>query len=71
MPSKIALVDFNKCDPKACSPDGICPAAKACLKKLMKQEKPGEPPMTDPFSCRACADCVRACPKKAIRIVTQ
>jgi ferredoxin len=37
----------------------------------MQQEKPGEPPMTDPFACRACGDCMRACPNKAIKIVAQ
>ncbi|OGN87542.1 MAG: hypothetical protein A2Z74_06585 [Chloroflexi bacterium RBG_13_46_9] len=69
MPSKMALVDFNKCDPEFCA-GGVCLAAKACPRKLLKQEKPDQPPMTDPSACRACADCVRACPKKAIKIVT-
>jgi NAD-dependent dihydropyrimidine dehydrogenase PreA subunit len=69
MPSKMALVDFNKCHPESCD-KGICAAAKACPRKLMKQEKPNQPPMTDPSACQACADCVRACLKKAIKIVT-
>lgn len=69
MPSKMALVDFNKCNPKLCN-NGVCTAAEACPRKLLKQEKPNEPPMTDPSACRACADCVRACPRKAIKIVT-
>ena len=68
MPSKIALVDFNKCDPKLCE-KGICQAAQVCPRKLLVQEAPGEPPMTNPALCRACGDCVRACPKKAITIV--
>jgi NAD-dependent dihydropyrimidine dehydrogenase PreA subunit len=69
MPSKMALVDFNKCDPEFCA-GGKCLAVKACPRKLLKQEKPSQPPMTDPMACRACADCVRACPKKAIKIIT-
>ncbi|HEX9896415.1 MAG TPA: hypothetical protein VGA85_01970 [Dehalococcoidales bacterium] len=39
MPSKMALVDFNKCHPELCD-KGICAAAEACPRKLMKQEKP-------------------------------
>ncbi len=68
MPSKMALIDFNRCKPELC---GECPAAKACPRKLLKQEKPGEVPMTNPMSCRACGDCVRVCPQKAITIITQ
>ena len=67
MPSKIALVDFSKCDPKQCE-RGICLAAKACTRKLLVQEVAGEAPMTNPALCRACGDCVRACPQKAITI---
>ena len=68
MPSKIALVDFEKCDPEQCK-QGICLAAKACKRKLLIQEAPGEIPMVNPALCRACADCVRACPRQAIKIV--
>lgn len=70
MPSKIAVVDFSKCDPKQCSDDGICPAASACKRKLIKQEDPYDPPMTNPAVCQGCRDCERACPAKAIKIVT-
>ena len=69
MPKKMALVDFAKCRPEECQ-DGLCPAAQACTRRLMKQEQPGEAPMTDPALCRGCADCARACPRKAIRIVS-
>ena len=67
MPQKIALIDFNKCHPEKCD-KGICVAALACPSKLLLQEAPYEPPMPDPTLCKGCADCVRACPAKAIEI---
>ena len=69
MGSKMALVDFHKCKPKKCN-QGICLAAEACSHKLLKQEAPNKPPMTNPAICRGCADCVRACPLKAIKVVS-
>jgi translation initiation factor RLI1 len=69
MPSKMALVDFSKCRPQSC-PDGICVAAQACERKLLRQEAPYQPPMPDPSVCKACGDCVQACPLKAIVIST-
>lgn len=68
MPGKMAMVDFNKCHPEECE-EGICLAARACERKLLKQEKAYEAPMPDPSICRACGDCVRACPLGAIEIV--
>jgi translation initiation factor RLI1 len=68
MPSNIAVVDFSKCQPEQC-PNGICLAAKACPRKLIKQEDPYDPPMTNPSVCQGCRDCVRACPAKAIKLV--
>ena len=70
MPGKMALVTFDKCCPEKCK-DGICAAAQACTRKILRQEKPGEIPMTNPATCRGCGDCVRACPAKAINIVAQ
>jgi translation initiation factor RLI1 len=67
MPGKIALVDYNKCHPEQCE-SGMCKAAQACRYKLLKQEKSYDIPMSDPFVCRGCGDCVRACPAKAIGI---
>lgn len=69
MPSEIALVNFPKCHPEKYG-GGVCVAALACPRKLLKQEQPGEIPMTDPSICQGCADCARACPLKAIRVVT-
>jgi len=70
MPGKVALVDYRQCNPKDCA-DGVCLAAKACPRKLLRQEEPYEPPMPHPSVCKACGDCVRACPHKAIRISAQ
>ena len=70
MPGKMALVDFNKCRPEECD-NGVCAAALACTRKLLVQEAPYEAPMPNPALCRACGDCVRACPAKAIQIIKQ
>jgi heterodisulfide reductase subunit A-like polyferredoxin len=67
MRKKMALVNFNKCHPEKCA-SGLCTAAQACNLKLLRQENPYEIPMPDPFSCRACGDCVRACPLKAVQL---
>ena len=68
MPGKMALVNYQICRPDKCE-NGLCKAALACKHKLLKQEKPFEAPMPNPSICRGCADCVLACPMKAIDIV--
>jgi translation initiation factor RLI1 len=68
MPSKVALVIYDKCRPEFC-PGGICLAAAACRKKVLVQEKPGEAPVSSPSVCASCSDCVRACPAGAVKIV--
>lgn len=68
MPSKTALVMYDKCQPEQCS-SGVCAAAAACTRKQLTQDAPYEAPM-QPALCRACGDCVRACPAKAIKLVT-
>jgi TPP-dependent indolepyruvate ferredoxin oxidoreductase alpha subunit len=70
MPGKRALVDYRKCDPSKCGDDGTCVAAAACTRKLLRQEEPFEPPMTDPSPCRGCSDCARVCPLGAIVIAS-
>ncbi len=70
MRRKVALIAFDKCYPEKCD-KGICVAALACPRKLMKQEAPYETPMPDPSRCKGCGDWARACPRKAIEITTQ
>jgi len=66
---KMALVDYNKCHPEECG-DGVCAASEACTDNLLRQEAPYSAPMADPFSCRTCGDCVRACPLKAVQLAS-
>jgi len=68
MSRKTALVDYNLCRPGEC-PGGECVAANNCPAKLLRQEERFAVPMPEPYSCRACGDCVRACPLHAIRLV--
>jgi len=69
MTKKMALVDYAKCRPEECD-KGVCSAAQACTLKLLQQDAPYLIPMADPFSCRACGDCVRACPLQAVVLAT-
>jgi NAD-dependent dihydropyrimidine dehydrogenase PreA subunit len=70
MARKTALLDYSLCRPSECDEAGVCRLVEVCPSKLIKQEKPGFPPMTEPFSCRACGECVRACPLNTIKIVS-
>ena len=67
MPNKMAIIDFSRCHPDECD-NGLCLAAKACERRLLLQENAFEHPMPNPSLCRACGDCVRACPLNAIQI---
>jgi translation initiation factor RLI1 len=69
MLKKMALLDFSKCKPEACA-DGVCAAAQVCPSKLLRQEAPFSVPLPEPSACRACGECVRACPQKALQIVS-
>lgn len=68
MPKKMALIDYQKCQPKECE-GGICLAVLACPKKLLSQEEPYEMPDPAPAMCLNCGLCVKACPMKAIRLM--
>ncbi len=69
MARKMALVDYSLCRPEKCD-TGICATAGACPARLLRQEAPYLMPMPEPSACRVCGDCARACPQKAIRIIT-
>jgi NAD-dependent dihydropyrimidine dehydrogenase PreA subunit len=62
------MVLYDRCRPQNCD-DGVCLAAQACPRKLLRQEAPYEAPMAHPSVCQACGDCVRACPEKAVKIM--
>ena len=68
MPKQAAFINYQLCEPKLCE-HGICQAAQACPRKLLKQEDPFE--MPDPYTnmCIGCGICVRACPKKAVQMI--
>ena len=67
MAKEQATVDFKLCDPSKCSTDGRCPARKACEKRVLKQDGPGETPyLFGP--CVACGTCITACPLGAITL---
>ena len=68
MASKVDLILYDRCQPEKCN-GGVCAAAAACPHKLLRQEVPHEAPVPHPSMCRACGDCVRACPSKAVQIV--
>jgi translation initiation factor RLI1 len=69
MTRKMALLDFAKCRPENCE-GGVCAASLVCPLKLLQQETPNSVPLPQPSACRACGDCVRACPQKAIYLAT-
>lgn len=64
---KRALIDYRRCDPALC-PEGICAAARACKRRVLRQEAPFEVPMPSPLPCRGCGDCVRECPLDTVKI---
>jgi ATP-binding cassette subfamily E protein 1 len=65
-----AMVDYDKCNPRACNPEkGICPAVAACTHKVIKQiDGPFEPPIIFHDLCMGCWDCIEACPLDAIHM---
>ncbi|RJR50860.1 MAG: hypothetical protein C4576_04565 [Desulfobacteraceae bacterium] len=65
-----AVVDYEKCDPKGCSPEnGICASASACTHKVIKQiDGLFESPMVFQDLCMGCWDCIEACPLKAVGV---
>ena len=69
MPKKVAVVDYEKCHPDNCD-HGVCLAALACEHGNLVQESAYEAPEINPAKwCHGCAECVKACPLKVIKIV--
>ncbi len=70
MPKRRAIIDYDKCVPDKCDPNGsVCAAAGACTHSIMEQEEPYEPPMIfHADMCQGCGDCSQVCPLDAITI---
>lgn len=65
-----AVVDYERCNPKKCSPEkGVCASAAACTRKVIKQiDGVFEPPIIFQDQCMGCWDCIEACPLDAIQV---
>ena len=74
VPSKYAVVDYNKCEVEAYNDSESftgCPAARECPKDVLIQEDLDDPPMLmSPRMCVGCGKCVPECPVSAIKINT-
>jgi ferredoxin len=68
MPQPKIVLDYQKCDPSYCE-GGICAAATVCVKQVLRQEQPGEMPDLYPSLCLGCIDCIKECPRGAIRMM--
>lgn len=66
MPKPKAIVDAARCRPEAC-PEGVCLAAQVCPKGILRQDAAYETPYTASDLCMSCFDCLKVCPRKAIR----
>lgn len=64
-----AAVDYERCDPKGCSPEiGRCASASGCAHKVIKQiDGLFEQPLVFQDMCMGCWDCIEACPLNAVR----
>ena len=68
-----AVVDYSVCDPRKCSSEhGGCLAVQHCKREVLEQESPEEMPvLIFRDYCRGCADCVKACPLQAIKMMDE
>ena len=65
---KTAIIDYKLCHPEKCK-NGICKVVAECTNKLIKQEEPYEMPDLFPDMCLGCAECVKACPFGALKMI--
>ncbi|MGQ9768547.1 MAG: 4Fe-4S binding protein [Anaerolineae bacterium] len=68
MPKRVVIVDYKLCQPGQCS-NGVCRAALACPRKVLKQDGPYEMPDFNPAMCVGCGVCAQACPRRAVRVM--
>jgi translation initiation factor RLI1 len=66
---KMAVVDYRACRPEQCE-HGVCRAAQACPRKVLKQESPYESPDALATMCVGCGLCAAACLVKAVHVAT-
>jgi translation initiation factor RLI1 len=66
MAKAVAVIVWDRCQPQE-HEGGVCLALAACPRRVLIQEKPGEPPY--PVGpCKGCGTCVTACPFEAIKL---
>jgi translation initiation factor RLI1 len=68
MAKRAVIIEYQICQPAQCG-GGICRAALACPRRLVKQESPYEMPDFNAAMCVGCGVCAQACPVKAVRVI--
>ncbi len=67
MAKAVATIIWDRCRPQD-HEGGLCLAVEACPRRVLRQEKKGEPPIPMGL-CRGCGTCVTACPFEAIKLM--
>ncbi len=63
--AKIVRINYSKCNPELCGA-GLCPAAKECDSRALRQVEPPDKPLVDTSICHGCFKCSKSCPRQAI-----